>query len=44
MNALLEETGDSNVERSRTAGENVDPQFVMESVVHVSASPRRADF
>jgi hypothetical protein len=34
MNALIEKAGDSNVKRSGSAGEDVDPELVMGTVAH----------
>ena len=34
MNATREKTGDTRVKRAGTAGENVDPKLVLESVAH----------
>ncbi len=34
VNTALEESGDANVKRSRSAGKNVNPEFVVEAVSH----------
>jgi len=36
VNAALEESGDTHVKSSRTAGKDVNPEFVVEAVTHGS--------
>ena len=38
MNASVKISGDSDIERTGTAGEDIDPIFVMESVAHAGKS------
>jgi hypothetical protein len=42
MNALIEESVDTDIERSRPAGEDIDPEFVMQTVAHAEKSSIRS--
>ena len=41
MNTFVEKASDSDIERARTAGEDIDPELVMESVAHAEKGSTR---